>query len=260
MDFPPTEWSLVLRASLDGSDGGKSALERLCRDYWAPVRDFLRSRGYAPGPAEDLTQDFFHRLIESRGWKRADRSRGKFRTFLLGMLMRVLVDQQRRDRAEKRGGGMADLSLEESAEPAVDGETALEFDSEWAAHLISGALDEVADLWQKRGRGGDFAELSAFLPVGGTAAADHEAAAARLGLGAVALRSVVHRLRSEFREAVRARIARTVSEPGEVAEEMEHLCAVMLQPGFDAKFAAVREELSGGSGKQAALPDARAAG
>ena len=117
MYFPTTHWSLLAQATLGGETAGRQALEDLFRRYWSPLQQFIRARGYNVTEAEDLTQDFVLHLLEHSTIKRADRLRGRFRSFLLGALVRFLADEYDRRHARKRGSGMAHISLEE--EPAL---------------------------------------------------------------------------------------------------------------------------------------------
>ena len=103
MYFPTTQWTLLARASLNGETQSRQALEELCRRYWGPLQQFIRSRGYTETEAEDLTQEFLLHLLEHSTLQRAERMRGKFRSFLLGALMRFLADEYDRRRAQKRG-------------------------------------------------------------------------------------------------------------------------------------------------------------
>ncbi len=54
-----------------GDDAGRacarSALEELCRLYWYPLYAFVRSEGHSADQAQDLTQAFFARILESAG-------------------------------------------------------------------------------------------------------------------------------------------------------------------------------------------------
>ncbi|MCK7532249.1 MAG: hypothetical protein MZV63_15085 [Marinilabiliales bacterium] len=92
------------KASLDGETEARRALNELCRNYWAPIHAFIRGRGVQDPEAQDLTQDFMLHLWQKEFWGRADRGRGRFRSFLLGALVRFLGDVADRGRAEKRGG------------------------------------------------------------------------------------------------------------------------------------------------------------
>src|SRR5260221_10839559 len=142
MYFPTTQWNLLAQASLNGETTARQALEDLCHRYWSPLQRFIRSRGYTESEAQDLTQEFFLHLLEHATLKKADRLQGKFRSFLLGSLVRFLGDQHDRSHAQKRGGGVPHLSLDEApsslaanSEPGV-----IFFDREWALVILEEAL------------------------------------------------------------------------------------------------------------------------
>src|SRR5215212_4913074 len=109
MYFPTTHWSLLAKASLSGQMPAREALEELCRRYWSPLRQFIRWRGYTESEADDLTQEFVLHLLKHSTLNKADRLRGRFRSFLLGALTRFLADERDRRQAQKRGRGLAHL-------------------------------------------------------------------------------------------------------------------------------------------------------
>ena len=237
MNFPTTRWSVLAQATLHGDAAGRAALGKLCQSYWRPVADFLRQRGWSQTDAEDMTQEFFSSLLQSRGWQRADRARGKFRTFLLGALMRVLHKDRERSHAQKRGGGQMLASLDELAdegfEPGeMDASAVHLFDHAWAEQVMDAALESIATAWEEEGRGPALQVLLAFLPAGAQPM-PYEQAAQQLGMSLGAVKSQILRLRQQFREALESQIAKTVSAPHEVAEEMAHLYAVLAHPGYD---------------------------
>ena len=111
MYFPSTHWSVLARASASGETAGHEALEALCRRYWTPLNQFIRSRGYSEAEAEDLTQEFLLHLLEHSTLRKPDPLRGKFRSFLLGALMKFLSHERERQLAQKRGGQQPHISL-----------------------------------------------------------------------------------------------------------------------------------------------------
>src|SRR5208337_5499797 len=93
MAFVTTHWSLVLRARDRNTPRSDEALEALCRTYWVPLYAFVRRLGHPPHDAQDLTQEFFARLLKKEYLKAADQDKGRFRTFLLVALKRFLADE-----------------------------------------------------------------------------------------------------------------------------------------------------------------------
>ena len=108
--FAPTQWSVILAAGRSEANPelARSALGQLCQTYWAPLYTFVRSRGSSPHDAQDITQSFFAYLIEHKIYARADRQKGKFRSFLLASLKNFMAHE--RDR-EQRSSGAADTNF-----------------------------------------------------------------------------------------------------------------------------------------------------
>lgn len=231
--FPATPWTLIAAATLNGDPSGKRALETLCQAYWPAVVNFLQSRGQSREEAEDLTQDFFAALVESRLWQRADQARGRFRNFLLGSLMRTMSRHARHQQAEKRGGNVARVALDELSDLGIELATTDEvervsFDRAWAERVLERAMERLADEWDDEN---ELILLQRFLPMGEDAPA-YEAAATELGCTLTALKLRVYRFRLRFRELIEREVACTVSEPREVEEELRHLERVLMDPGF----------------------------
>jgi RNA polymerase sigma-70 factor (ECF subfamily) len=226
---------MLAQATLNGDAAGQAALEELCGRYRPAVLAFVCRRGYSEEDAEDITQDFFHNLLTSRLWTHAERSRGKFRSFLCTAVVNRLNSRLRLNMAAKRGGGAVmqslDALLEEggAALPAIQAEVMREFDAAWAAELLGNSVRQVELVYAAEGKAARFAELRLFLPGSGPPPLPAEVAA-RMGMSEVAVRVELSRLRAKLREALRAEIARTVSAPHEVDEEMAHLFSVLNRP------------------------------
>ena len=228
--FQPTQWTLVRRAGV-GATHSREALEELCRAYWFPIYAFIRRSGRSPHDAQDLTQDFFLRLLESNSIVRADPSRGKFRTFLLGALKNFLADAYRKANAWKRGGGVKIVSFEETqAEEryqleAIEDRTPEQiYERGWPVVLLETAMTRLRDEFQAAGKDRQFQVLKPFLSQEGTEVA-YERAGAALNTSGKTVAVAVHRIRRRFRHVVRSTIADTVSTPDEVEEEYQRLFA-----------------------------------
>ena len=234
MYFPTTKWTVLAQASLNGETAGRHALEDLCRRYWTPLYQFIRLRGYPESEAQDLTQEFLLHLFEHSTLHKADRQRGKFRSFLCGALVRFLGDERDRRQARKRGSGVADLSLDAAGGvlAASPDPGAAVFDREWALAILENVLRTVEQEFGAEGGAARFAALRQFLP-GSLEAPIYEAAAAQLGLSLPALKSELHRLRQRFKAAIRQEVAATVSAPHEIDQEMNHLQQVLMDKGND---------------------------
>src|SRR5438046_10622925 len=113
--FTTTHWSVVIAAGKGGSSAADTALEKLCSAYWYPLYAFIRRRGYEPPDAQDLTQSFFARLLEKDYLSGVDRSKGKFRSFLLAALEHFLANNWRDAHAQKRGGKVVFISMDDDS-------------------------------------------------------------------------------------------------------------------------------------------------
>lgn len=231
MSFPTTDWNLLSQGADDGGTRSRKALESLCGRYWGPIHAFILSRRIPDPEAQDLTQDFMMHLLSSSLFVRGDRLRGRFRSFLLGALVRFLADADDRRTALKRGGLLPHLSLEsvESTEleaASCPHESAWIFDREWALAILENALGRLQDGYSGPGRAQLFKVLRQFLP--GTAAMpSYSTAALQLGLSTAALKTEVHRLRRRFRQIVRDEVAQTISAPHEIEAELAHLRGIL---------------------------------
>jgi DNA-directed RNA polymerase specialized sigma24 family protein len=236
--FPSTHWSVVLAAGSSQAEPeiAQAALAELCQTYWAPLYSFVRSRGYAVHDAQDLTQSFFAYLIEHKIYARADRQKGRFRSFLLASLKHFLADAADRERTLKRGGGQNFLPLrEEQAEGAESlfqsyGATGSEdriFDRSWAEALVTAGLERLSADYKGQGKEKLFTELRVFVAGGVEPPPGYAELAVRLGTTESTLRSHVTRLRARYRGALRAEVRRTVDTEAEVDEELHELLHVL---------------------------------
>ena len=232
--FPTTHWSIVVNAGSGSDTQARASLETLCRQYWYPLYSFVRREGHPHHEAEDCTQEFLARLLADDGVARARPERGRFRTFLLAALRNFLTDEWRRTQAEKRGGGVAPLSLDlQDAEDRFSGEPVdphltpeQSFDRNWALGMLDRAMIRLRADYEGDGRGELFAALGPLM--WGNAADETSAQAAeRLAMNGHALTMALHRLRRRFRDRLREEVADTVAEGADVDAELHHLIAAV---------------------------------
>ena len=232
--FRTTHWTVVLEAALPDGDGGKEAFARLYLDYWPPLYAYVRRRGLSPEEAEDITQDFFTRILEKQSLSGLRREGGRFRSFLLGAMANFLADEWDRAQTQKRGSGRKPLSLD-----AEDGETRFQalavaseltpesvFEKQWAKTLLEHVAEQLRADDAKLGKGALFDDLQPHLQ-SDRAGLPYAEIAARHSTSEGAIKVAVHRLRQRFGQRLREEIARTVSSPTEVDEELRHLIEVM---------------------------------
>jgi RNA polymerase sigma-70 factor (ECF subfamily) len=230
--FATTHWSVVLATTDQDSPQAAVALEQLCRTYWYPLYAYVRRRGHGPEDAEDLTQEFFLRLLRKDYLAQVDPRKGKFRSFLLAAINHFLANEWDRANAVKRGGRVTFLALDhDSAEQRlaeISGERSPEqiFERCWALAFLQEVLGRLRDEVDQAGRAAHFAELKVFL-TGEKSSVSYAVLAAKLGTNEASLRKEVQRLRHRYGELLREEIARTVASPAEVEDELCHLFTVL---------------------------------
>jgi RNA polymerase sigma factor (sigma-70 family) len=231
--FATTHWSVVLQAGENDSPQAAEALTRLCRAYWYPLYAYVRRQGHAFADAQDLTQEFFARLLERKYLRLADRNRGRFRTFLLTSLKHFLINEWNKANREKRGGGRQVISLDAEqtetrfrAEPADDRSPDKAFERRWAMVLLERVLDQLQAEFAATGRTQLFEELK-FCLTGEESDSSYIELGRRLGMTEGSLKVTVHRLRGRYRELLREEISRTVQDPEAIDDEMRDLFAAL---------------------------------
>jgi RNA polymerase sigma factor (sigma-70 family) len=231
--FPTTHWSVVLNAGDSLSPQADSALERLCRIYWYPLYAYVRRKGHDTEAAKDLTQEFFTQLLAKRLLAAVDPRKGKFRSWLLGVLNHFLAHDWARVHAQKRGGGQPTFSLDETdaetryrLEPVDESSPEKLFDRRWAFTVLEHAAARLREEYEGGGNGQLYSVLKGFVSAEG-AAARYGEAARQLGLSQSAVKSAIHRLRRRFQELIRGEIAQTVANVAEVDEELRYLLSVI---------------------------------
>ena len=193
----------------------------------------MRRLGHSPHDAQDLTQEFFARLLGKNFLAGVDESRGRFRSFLLASLKHFLVNEWRRARAQKRGGGQIPISIDatlaetscrfEPADPATPEKV---FERRWALTLLERVLRQLRGEFVRDGKEKLFEQLKPTLTEASRMVAYAEIAR-RLGTTEGAVKVAVHRLRQRYRELLHQEIAETVAGPDEVEDELRNLFAAL---------------------------------
>src|SRR5215210_1240640 len=219
-EFPTTRWTLVVAAADPQRKEARSALVALCENYWYPLYAYLRRRGYAADQAQDLTQEFFIRVLEGRYLDRADPEKGRIRSFMLTSLKFFVADEGDRQRAHKRGGG-ALVPLEFSSgedryqrEPSHDETPERIFERRWALSVLDRVVEKLRNEFVRHGRPENFERLKVFLL--GHSDAPYATLAREMNTSEGALKVAIHRLRKRYRQLFRLEIADTVAHPAEV--------------------------------------------
>jgi len=233
--FQTTHWTLVLSARRsDQTETAREALSDLCEAYWPPLYTFLRLRGHASPEAQDLVQGFFAHLLEKNTLSRADKEKGRLRTFLLGSLQNFLCNEYDRSRRLKRGGGHPVVSIDEHLPEAeasmMDTAHLSEFrgyDLAWASNIVKRAWQQLQDSFEAEGKAESLEVLKPFVDGSKRTPPDQEQAAKKLGVPIATLRTWIWRLRQRYREALRREVASTVSDPADVDQELHYLYQIL---------------------------------
>jgi RNA polymerase sigma factor (sigma-70 family) len=224
----------VLLATRENTLESAAALETLCRTYWYPLYAYVRRCGHSPHDAQDLTQEFFFRLLEKHWLASANREKGKLRSFLIVALKNFMNNEWRRISAQRRGSARAhspfDTTFAETQYAADTSSLAPDetYDRQWALTLLNLAVDRLRLEFVSAGKPDDFAALKSCL-MAARGAIDYTALAARLGVSAGAARVAAHRLRKRFRELYREEISQTLEDGADVEDELRHLAAVIAR-------------------------------
>jgi RNA polymerase sigma-70 factor (ECF subfamily) len=233
--FVTTHWSVVQTAARSDTTRAQAALEHLCRIYWYPIYYFVRRRGHPIQDAEDLTQEFFTRLLKKHWLADADQARGRFRSFMMLMLKRFLAVEWRRAHAQKHAGNLHPLPLpldtaetRYSREPADNHSPEQAFERQWALSLLDTVLRDLGAEYEQDGKGRLFEALKPSL-TGSRETQPYAALASALEMSEGAVRVAVHRLRERYRERLKAEVADTVASPADVDDELRHLFRVLAR-------------------------------
>lgn len=224
-----TRWTEVL-SSRGESGSAKNSLRELCDQYYAPVYAFVFAYTQQDQNARDLTHSFFLKLLESNGLKYVTSDRGRFRTYLLGAVKHFIADEHAKQRAEKRGGKVAHISMEdncvETAGQAFPPDAY--FDRQWALTVLQQALSvlesevvgsarsdivQARSLWDalKPWLSGDLMEQT------------QTQIAKQFELTQEQVKTTLHRWRKRFREIVKSLIADTVDVKEGIGAELDYL-------------------------------------
>ncbi len=234
--FVTTHWSVVLAAAA-GTDTTRAqdALAHLCRSYWYPLYAYARRRGCSPPDAQDLTQEFFARLLKGNWVARADQQRGRFRSFLLAAMKHFMANEWHKAHAQKRGAHSLLVSLNDDSaegryqlEPADEATPETLFDRGWALTVLRDVLARLEEEYRREGKQ---AWMEAMRPAlaADRGSLDYGALAKKLGWTENAARVAVHRLRHRYRQLIRDEVAATVASPHEVHDEMHYLFQVLAR-------------------------------
>jgi len=227
-----TDWFMVHAAGQLGA-GGSEAMAKLCSTYWYPLYAYVRRKGHGPQEAQDLTQEFFARLLATPWLEDVHPSKGKFRAFLLASMNHFLANEWRREQTQKRGGGQVTFSLDAveaedryRIEPAQGQSPDKVFDRDYARTLFERIRVLLQSECFATGKGHVFEELKGMFD-GEANQRSYAELGAKLDMTEAALKKAAQRLRERYCDLLRQEVAATVNDPGEVDEEIRNLCAAL---------------------------------
>jgi RNA polymerase sigma factor (sigma-70 family) len=234
--FRTTHWSAVLLSAQSQVPGSQSALAELCRTYWYPLYALVRHRGYNADDAEDLTQGFFLHLLSHKALRQVNPLKGKFRSFLAASLRNYLADEADHARRLKRGGNLdfvpidsqtAEQRYQLESPDVLTAETM--FDARWAITLIEEVMTRLEKEYDAQGKRSTFEALKPFIdPIKTKDPLSYEQVSDKLKVSLGSVKTLIHRLRKRHTCLLREEVGRTVSDPGEIDEEIHALCEALL--------------------------------
>ena len=173
-------------------------------------------------------------LLAERFLAKADRAKGRFRSFLLAAMKHFLADQRDRARAQKRGGRQTIISFDSLGaearyrlEPATELTPERMFEKQWALSLLDHVLSRLRDEMAAAGKSALFEALKDTLS--GSNTLGNATIGANLGMSEGAVKVAAHRLRRRYRALLREEIAQTVATQDEVADEIRYLLSCVGQ-------------------------------
>ena len=226
----------MLLSAQSKAPGSEAALAELCRLYWYPLYAFVRYQGHAPHDAQDLTQSFFLHLLDHKALSHVNPLKGKFRSFLVASVQNFLSDEADRAGRKKRGGDREFVRIDaESAEERyrfepVDYLTAETiFDARWAMTVLGEAMKQLRRQYAAEEKTSTLEILEPFLdPINNRELPSYDQVAIELHLSLSAVKTLIHRLRKQYTGLLREEVARTVSDPGEIDDEIHALCGALV--------------------------------
>ncbi|MBI4245183.1 MAG: sigma-70 family RNA polymerase sigma factor [Planctomycetes bacterium] len=146
--FPNTVWGVVIQAKDRNAKECREKLGELISMYWPAVYKYIRNMwNKSNEEAKDLAQEFFTVFLEKDYLKPVSKDKGKFRTYVKTTLKHFLINSQKRQNAQKRGGDAQTVSYSgvqnESVQDERTSEPADFFDREWSRTIITKSIENL---------------------------------------------------------------------------------------------------------------------
>jgi RNA polymerase sigma factor (sigma-70 family) len=232
--FLSTRWTMVARARAGTETEMAGAMSEICRTYWYPLFAYVRRSGYGREEAEDLTQEFFARLLEKNTLAKAQEEKGKLRTFLLTVLKRFMIGEWKRASAEKRGGGQEPIPInfdegeERYGHEPVDHATPDQiYEKQWAVTLLGRVLEALRLDYVDRGMEERFEGLKDALWWNANEVS-YAQLGESLGMNENTVKQAVLRLRKQYRKQLSEEIRSTLDTDDEEAVKAELGCLISV--------------------------------
>jgi DNA-directed RNA polymerase specialized sigma24 family protein len=232
--FATTPWSLLFAVRYESNPTGKqAATSRLCEIYWRPIYTFIANRGYDLYETQDLTQSFMVYLIEREAFASADKTKGKFRSYVLGILKHFLAHVCRDEQTQKRGGGAETVSLDEALSTEAETPTTRRdrfaqphpLDVQWAVAIQRRVEDRIASEYAVAEKSELYLTLRRHLTAEKTPGSYKEDAR-RLERPIATVRSDVARMRRRYTELLLKELRRDAPE-ADLKQELFHYCRII---------------------------------
>jgi RNA polymerase sigma factor (sigma-70 family) len=231
--FPATRHSIIAAARSDDSAEKSRGLDAVTAAYWKPVYKYLRLRwSLNSDDAQDLTQEFFARLIEKDFLDGYDARKGRLRTFLRTCADRLYLKQSRDAHREKRGGEIRNLFLDfdeaerEFARTAYSGPDTVEkqFEREWIRSLFALALECLRSECARSGKIVYFHLFERYdLAEDGDSRLSYAQLAAEFGLSLSDVNNYLASARRQFRQCVLGQLREMTASEEEFQSEARAL-------------------------------------
>ncbi len=217
--FPMTQWTRILDTSQR-----QSVLAELCERYWKPLYGYLRCKGFSNDQAKDLVQGFFtEKVIDQELVKAVDRTKGRFRNFLLVALRNYSINIQKSDK-HGRAIGLDTPGVDPQSE--LDAEQA--FNRTWAEQVLDRVLEALKQECERKGRAAHWGLFYEWLIECKTDQdkATMEELCIKYGMdNTQQAYKVVFRTKERFRAILRGRLRNQVGQNGDIDREIGEFIA-----------------------------------
>jgi RNA polymerase sigma-70 factor (ECF subfamily) len=226
-DFSATAWSCILLRRDATPQERQAHLEELARRYWKPIYAYIKARWHKSNDdAKDLTQQFFLWMLDTEFLSKVREGRGRFRNFVKTAVERFVMGEHDAQRALKRGGDRAHVSLDfiqhVGVEPPAGTTPEQVLDDQWRRAAIDEALGRLRAYYAAEGKEIQYRifEDFYFAPEPGP---DYPELAARHGVSATDVANWLARARSRFRAQLEHALLAGVGGSDELAAEFAEL-------------------------------------